>query len=70
MTETPIDFGHVAQSRQAVRIMKRVMSVTIAISSAIWMKMLGGIAPFSGCVQRDSASQQAIRDPSGTNIGW
>jgi hypothetical protein len=36
-------------------IMKRVISETMPISSASWMKTFGGTGPRSACVQRDSA---------------
>ncbi|MNL87076.1 hypothetical protein D3C87_2160630 [compost metagenome] len=51
-------------------MMKRVISETIPISSAISMKTFGAIGPFSGWVQRDSASQHDNCEPSGRYIGW
>ncbi|MNL77724.1 hypothetical protein D3C87_2039630 [compost metagenome] len=69
LTDTLICSGQSVQSRHARSMMKRVMSQTIPISSAISMKILGGIGPLSGCVQRDSASQHDSSDPSGRYMG-
>ena len=69
-TETPICSGHAMHSRQASKSTKRVMSEMMPISSASLMKTSGGMAPFSGCTQRASASAHSIREPSALNIGW